>query len=113
MEPSAAAATLDENKLNTHDVTHRNVFGCEFVRTTSTGSQKRHKWTDLELHYLECGMEEFGTSWKDILKKYGKPHGPLRNRSAVNLKDKARNEKARRIRNGITLGSFELESFYN
>ncbi|CAG8530839.1 19309_t:CDS:2, partial [Gigaspora margarita] len=81
------------------------------LKTTSSGGlggQKRSKWTDLELNYLERGMEEFGTRWEDILKHYGRPHGALRNRTAMNLKDKARNEKARRIRDGIQLGVFKL-----
>ncbi|CAG8442435.1 8785_t:CDS:2 [Scutellospora calospora] len=78
----------------------------EFIRTEQTG--KRNKWTELELYYLEIGMIKYGTKWEKILKDYGKPHGQLRNRIAPNLKDKARNEKLKRLREGIPLGIFEL-----
>ncbi|RIB15531.1 hypothetical protein C2G38_1573637 [Gigaspora rosea] len=104
-DTTTTTSKLDEN---------RNVIPvieCEFTRTTSNGGfskQRRTKWTDLELNYLERGMEECGTRWEDILKLYGRPHGPLRNRTAINLKDKARNEKAKRIRDGIKLGVFKL-----
>ncbi|CAG8479059.1 6996_t:CDS:2, partial [Dentiscutata heterogama] len=106
LKPSTTIATTNMPNIDRNIVTE-----CEFVRTTSTsgiGRQKRNKWTDLELNYLERGMEEYGTRWEEILKHHGKPHGPLRNRTAMNLKDKARNEKARRIRDGVTLGIFEL-----
>ncbi|CAG8646820.1 3408_t:CDS:2 [Racocetra fulgida] len=59
---------------------------------------------------LEAGMEEFGTSWSKIYDKYGNDYGILRNRSQIQLKDKARNEKLRRKRCGIEIGVFELAS---
>ncbi|CAG8533352.1 5408_t:CDS:2 [Racocetra fulgida] len=84
IESSNTSITTDANKntSSTHDENLRDVFESGLVRTTSIGGQKRQRWTDLELYYLERGMEEFGTRWEDILKKYGKPHGPLRNRTA-------------------------------
>ncbi|GBC09121.1 hypothetical protein RclHR1_08610008 [Rhizophagus clarus] len=68
--------------------------------------KKRNYWTALELDALESGMKEFGTQWARILRMYGGDHGPLRNRNAVQLKDKARNEKLRRIKSGLDLGVF-------
>jgi hypothetical protein len=68
--------------------------------------KKRIFWTHLELEALENGMKEFGTQWARILRMYGGNHGPLRNRSAVQLKDKARNEKLRRIKSKQDLGVF-------
>ncbi|CAG8779072.1 24458_t:CDS:1, partial [Gigaspora rosea] len=56
----------------------------------------RKKWTEDELKALEAGMREHGTSWSRIYEKYGNAHGVLCNRSQVQLKDKARNEKLRR-----------------
>ncbi|KAF0527912.1 myb DNA binding protein [Gigaspora margarita] len=108
LKSSATTTTENTPKL---DENNNIITECAFTRTTSSGGlggQKRSKWTDLELNYLERGMEEFGTRWEDILKHYGRPHGALRNRTAMNLKDKARNEKARRIRDGIQLGVFKL-----
>ncbi|KAF0417045.1 myb DNA binding protein [Gigaspora margarita] len=68
----------------------------------------RKKWNEDELNALEAGMEEYGTSWSRIYEKYGNAHGVLRNRSQVQLKDKARNEKLRRKRCGVEIGVFEL-----
>ncbi|CAG8557402.1 10110_t:CDS:1 [Acaulospora morrowiae] len=67
----------------------------------------RSKWTSAELEALEEGMNLFGTSWVQILEKYGRAGGPLRNRNPVQLKDKARNEKLRRIKMEVPLGIFE------
>ena len=68
--------------------------------------KKRIFWTPLELEALENGMKEYGTQWARILRSYGGNHGPLRNRNAVQLKDKARNEKLRRIKSNLDLGVF-------
>ncbi|RGB41682.1 hypothetical protein C1646_685087 [Rhizophagus diaphanus] len=70
--------------------------------------KKRIYWTSLELEALESGMKEFGTQWARILRSYGGDHGPLRNRNAVQLKDKARNEKLRRIKSRLDLGIFYM-----
>jgi ribosome assembly protein YihI (activator of Der GTPase) len=56
------------------------------------------------LKELEEGMEKFGTNWSLILSMSS---GPLSNRTAVQLKDKARNEKRRRKREGTPLGVFQ------
>ncbi|CAI2172960.1 11249_t:CDS:1 [Funneliformis geosporum] len=70
--------------------------------------KRRHFWTPLELRALETGMNEFGTQWAKILRIYGGTHGPLRNRSSVQLKDKARNEKLKRIKYNLDLGIFRI-----
>ncbi|CAG8532298.1 17201_t:CDS:10 [Acaulospora colombiana] len=74
--------------------------------------KRRSKWSNLELETLEKGMEEYGTSWVKILEVHGKPHGHLRDRTAVQLKDKARNEKMRRARERIPTGIFEIATDY-
>ncbi|CAG8518991.1 12134_t:CDS:1 [Acaulospora colombiana] len=67
----------------------------------------RSRWTSTELKALEQGMELFGTSWAQIIEKYGRENGPLSNRNPVQLKDKARNEKLRRLKMELPLGIFE------
>ncbi|CAG8781169.1 36934_t:CDS:1, partial [Racocetra persica] len=79
-------------------------------RNIRRGRNFRRKWSEHELKALEAGMEEFGTSWSKIYDKYGNAYGILRNRSQIQLKDKARNEKLRRKRCGIEIGVFELAS---
>jgi len=74
------------------------TFSCEKKK------QKRVKWTQEELKELEEGMKKFGTNWSLILSMSS---GPLSNRTAVQLKDKARNEKRRREREGTPLGVFQ------
>ncbi|CAG8690923.1 12199_t:CDS:2, partial [Racocetra fulgida] len=71
---------------------------------------KRSKWIDSELKALEKGMTKYTDErliWVHILKdeKYGPK---LRNRSATDLKDKARNEKKRRAREGKSIGVFHI-----
>ncbi|CAG8517144.1 10279_t:CDS:1 [Diversispora eburnea] len=82
------------------------------MRTSTTRrnimKKRRKKWSNLELDTLEKGMMEHGTKWRKILDVYGRPHGHLRERTPVQLKDKARTEKMRRIREGISLGIFEI-----
>ncbi|CAG8779934.1 25889_t:CDS:1, partial [Dentiscutata erythropus] len=112
------APNLDDRKRTTYapnlDDRKRTTYAPNLddrKRTTSTsgiGGQKRNRWTDPELRCLKRGMKEYGTKWEEILKHYGKPDGPLKMRTAVNLKDKARNEKIRRIREDIELDIFEL-----
>ncbi|CAG8457076.1 772_t:CDS:1 [Funneliformis caledonium] len=72
--------------------------------------KRRQFWTPVELKALEIGMNEFGTQWAKILRLYGGTHGPLRNRNSVQLKDKARNEKKRRIKYNLELGIFHIAS---
>ena len=74
------------------------TFSCEKKK------QKRVKWIQEELKELEEGMKKFGTNWSLILSMSS---GPLSNRTAVQLKDKARNEKRRREREGTPLGVFQ------
>ncbi|RIA98828.1 hypothetical protein C1645_812319 [Glomus cerebriforme] len=66
--------------------------------------RKRIEWTQEELDELEEGMKKFGTNWTLILSM---SNGPLNHRTNVQLKDKARNEKRRREREGIPLGVFQ------
>lgn len=65
---------------------------------------KHVKWMQEELNELEEGMKKFGTNWSQILDM---ADGPLKTRTTVQLKDKARNEKRRREREGIPLGIFQ------
>jgi len=65
---------------------------------------KHVKWMQEELNELEEGMKKFGTNWSHILDM---ADGPLKTRTTVQLKDKARNEKRRREREGIPLGIFQ------
>ncbi|KAI3643303.1 hypothetical protein MP228_012858 [Amoeboaphelidium protococcarum] len=69
-------------------------------------SQKRAKlaWTEQEVACLEYGMKKYGNSWSYILNEYREHFHP--HRTNVDLKDKARNEKNRRIRHGLDLGPF-------
>lgn len=62
------------------------------------------KWTQEELDELEKGMKKFGTNWSLILNM---AEGPLKTRTTVQLKDKARNEKRRREKEKISLGVFQ------
>ncbi|CAG8820644.1 5389_t:CDS:1, partial [Racocetra persica] len=70
----------------------------------------RKKWTNEELQALEDGMREYGTHWVQILEKHGSSSGPLRNRTQIQLKDKARNEKQRRMKAGMDVGVFAQAS---
>ena len=65
---------------------------------------KHVKWMQEELNKLEEGMKKFGTNWSLILDM---ADGSLKTRTTVQLKDKARNEKRRREREGISLGIFQ------
>ena len=62
-------------------------------------------WTEAETDALEKGMEMFGNDWKTIRDHFSKT---LERRSNVNLKDRARNVKRRRIKEGIPLGIWHL-----
>ncbi|CAG8838652.1 39368_t:CDS:2, partial [Gigaspora margarita] len=71
---------------------------------------KRRKWMDSELIALEKGMKKYTDDkliWVHILKD--ETYGPtLKNRSPTDLKDKARNEKKKRAREGRLIGVFHL-----
>ncbi|TPX38821.1 hypothetical protein SeLEV6574_g07600 [Synchytrium endobioticum] len=71
----------------------------------------RIKWTDDEVGALEDGMRQHGTRWSAIEALHGRNGtGRLGQRDQVQLKDKARVEKARRIKLGLSLGPFERAS---
>jgi hypothetical protein len=75
----------------------------------------RHPWTEDEVQTLERGMMEFHTQWAEILKHYGENGiygNQLRNRTQVQLKDKARNERYRRMRENLPLGPFYCATNY-
>ncbi|KAJ3196437.1 hypothetical protein HK101_008944 [Irineochytrium annulatum] len=68
----------------------------------------RKRWTNLEVAALEEGMNRFGPDWKKIVAVYGTTGtGELAGRTNVNLKDKARNVKRDRLKQGLDLGAFE------
>jgi hypothetical protein len=68
----------------------------------------KNPWTDYEVQLLEDGIRDFGSGqWAKILARHGRGDGGfLAGRTSVDLKDKARNEKRRRQRNGEALGGF-------
>ena len=68
------------------------------------GRRAKNVWTEAEVAALEAGLQKFGRSWASILAKYKKVFHPTR--TNVDLKDKARNERMRRQRNGLGLGGF-------
>lgn len=70
--------------------------------------RKKTPWTEYELQLLEKGILEFGrSSWQKILDKYGKgAEGFLQSRTGVDLKDKARVEKRRRVKMNMNLGVY-------
>src|SRR5438045_4208088 len=90
------------NKYTTKKTTSQRLqpFQNKFMRK----KQKRIEWSQEELDLLEEGMKKFGTNWSLISDMSS---GPLQNRTNVQLKDKARNEKRRREREGIPLGIFQ------
>src|SRR2546425_1275688 len=98
---------MSNDPENTNVPTTKDVFdqmsekANKFIRKKP---QKRIEWSQEELDALEEGMKKFGTNWILILNM---DSGLLNNRTNVQLKDKARNEKRRREREGIPLGVFE------
>ncbi|KAJ3032615.1 hypothetical protein HDV00_007309 [Rhizophlyctis rosea] len=68
-------------------------------------SKKRRAWTKDELDALEEGMREFGTSWATIEGHFG---SRMPGRRQVDMKDKARVERARRRKVGEDEGVFSL-----
>ncbi|KXS18869.1 hypothetical protein M427DRAFT_178025 [Gonapodya prolifera JEL478] len=71
--------------------------------------RQKKMWTQVEVDALERGLAKYGCGWREIL--YDIELGDiLVNRSNVQLKDKARSEKERRIRNREALGVWEVAS---
>jgi hypothetical protein len=62
-------------------------------------------WTQEETDALEKGMEMFGNDWKTIKNHFSET---LKKRSNVNLKDRARNVKKKRKKEGLSLGIWDL-----
>lgn len=60
------------------------------------------------MHALEEGIRQYGKSWTNIKKKYGNEGQVLERRTQTQLKDKARSEFVRRLRDGVELGGFEI-----
>ncbi|KAJ3375188.1 hypothetical protein GGF31_005910 [Allomyces arbusculus] len=75
----------------------------------------RIQWTPEEVAALEHAMSEHGTAWALILQKYG-ANGEINQSLArfdqMKLKDKARNVRTSRERNGEPLGPFVLATRY-
>ncbi|RKP15082.1 hypothetical protein BJ684DRAFT_14632 [Piptocephalis cylindrospora] len=75
------------------------------IQPPSSSSPRRNQrkrtrlaWTPRQTDCLEKGMEEYGTSWAAILSRYGGTSGLLAGKTQVQLKDKARNERKRRVK---------------
>ncbi|CAB4421149.1 unnamed protein product [Rhizophagus irregularis] len=79
--------------------------GNEFKRISK---RVKVKWNERELHALEEGIRQYGKSWTNIKKKYGSEGQVLERRTQTQLKDKARSEFVRRLRDGVELGDFEI-----
>lgn len=89
----------------------------KFLTIYGKSRQKaRLPWQPDEVAALEQGMSLHGTKWAMILADHG-PEGRvdqrLANRSQIQLKDKARNERQARERAGIPLGVFSLACSYS
>jgi hypothetical protein len=100
---SSSGDVFDESFTN-KSVTKRSSTHLIPQNKLKRKKQKRIEWTQEELEELEEGMKKFGTNWTLILSMSS---GALKNRTNVQLKDKARNEKRRREREGIPLGIFQ------
>ncbi|CAG8508312.1 7526_t:CDS:2 [Cetraspora pellucida] len=98
------APNADEDHRHKQNLTHLDRPSINSTRNRNR--RLRKKWTNEELQALEDGMREYGTHWARILEKHGSSSGPLKNRTQVQLKDKARNEKQRRMKAGIDVGVF-------
>lgn len=85
----------------------------EVVLVRRRKPRKRIFWSREELAALERGMRICGTGWAEIIERYGtrgRINNALKGKTAAQLKDKARNEKKRRMRSGIALGPFSFAS---
>ncbi|KAJ1949343.1 TTAGGG repeat binding factor [Linderina macrospora] len=71
--------------------------------------QSYRYWTEAEERCFEQAFSVFGRKWTRILKHHGKNGSVdriLQNRTTVNLKDKARDIRHKRLREGKPLGPF-------
>jgi membrane-bound lytic murein transglycosylase MltF len=69
---------------------------------------KRQKWTLEEDEALEKGMNEFLTSWRQILENDAVGDKVLQHRDQVGLKDRARNIRKKRERENVDVGIFSI-----
>ncbi len=75
---------------------------------------KKRPWSVEELDALTAGMTKYGARWSTILREYGEEgKGLIKGRSQVQLKDKARVEKNRRLKDGLPLHPYECASDRN
>lgn len=88
-----------ENWTNTHG--KKLSSGSAAEKKTRLGGM----WTQEETDALEKGMEMFGNDWKTIKNHFSET---LKKRSNVNLKDRARNVKKKRKKEGLPLGIWDL-----
>lgn len=73
--------------------------------TASRKSRTGGSWTVEETDALEQGMELFSNDWKKIKDHFSET---LSRRTNVNLKDRARNVKRKRIKEGLPLGIWHI-----
>ena len=95
--PPPAAAVQEQQRRATLPANNNTAF---------KGRAARVQWTDDEVNALEEGLKRFGRQWAMILSHYRRRFHAVR--TAVDLKDKARNEKRRRQRANLELGPWHV-----
>ena len=105
-----------ENQISEICKSDLNVDHCEQPSTGNVNIKRMRKrifWSDEETEALEIAMTLHGTNWTEIATAFG-PQGlvndSLARKTASQMKDKARNEKRRRIKDKSPLGPFYLAS---
>jgi hypothetical protein len=112
---ASPAASSSANMRSTSPFPPQMVLTNATQRIVSRTRTARTIWTDEEEQSLEEAMREFGTHWSDIISMYGEEgriNQSLARFSQMQLKDKARNIRSRRERDGIPLGAFALATRY-
>ncbi|KAJ3267196.1 hypothetical protein HK104_005964 [Borealophlyctis nickersoniae] len=97
--PSPPPSDTDDSKTDTTYTTNRK----RAARRRPTTLLKRAAWSASELLALAEGLRRHGTKWSAIEAEFG---GRMPGRSQMDMKDKARVEKARRRRCGEEVGVF-------
>lgn len=99
----------------TYKMTSKKLLDVAILESAKSGVKKlkpKKNWSKEEEEMLQKGLEELGPSWSKILDMYG-PGGTineiLKNRSQVQLKDKARNWKLRYLKSNKPLPSYLLK----
>ncbi|RIA98791.1 hypothetical protein C1645_812271 [Glomus cerebriforme] len=94
-------STFEQSKDNSRKI-------IDHVKVKRATKRVKVKWNKQELHALEEGMRQYGKSWTNIKNHYGNIGQALERRTQTQLKDKARSELVRRLREKIDLGAFEV-----